>query len=193
MRKRKIFSFVLIGMGAVLLSAALLLVVHNNLEDNSAKEASSEALSAIQETIDESEEEQSEPTELSVLSVDGYNYAGYIGVPDLDLQLPVMDSWTMDKLKKAPCLQYGTPMTNDAVIAGHNYRSHFGPLRNLTEGQTVTFTYISGYTIYYTVQEIKVVDPTSVYEVIDSEYDLVLYTCTTGGQTRLVIYCSRSE
>jgi sortase (surface protein transpeptidase) len=33
------------------------------------------------------------------------------------------------------------------------------------------------------------VPPSSVYEVTHSEYDLTLFTCTYGGQARVVVRC----
>ena len=34
-------------------------------------------------------------------------------------------------------------------------------------------------------------DPTDVDAVKNSGYDLVLYTCTYGGKTRIVVFCDR--
>ena len=194
--------------GAALLIAALLLFLYNEREDAQAGEASGEALSAIQEAIAEknqpprlelSEEEEteateetiSEPTELTIVNIDGNDYIGYISIPAFELELPIMADWSMEKLQTAPCLQYGSPLTNDAVIAGHNYKQHFRALHEIEAGETVTFTDMNGYCIEYAVQEVKTIDPRSVYEVIGSEYDLILYTCTIGGQSRVIACCDR--
>lgn len=194
--------------GAALLIAALLLFLYNEREDAHAGEASGAALSAIQEAIADknqppmlelSEEEEtepteetiSEPTELTIVNIDGNDYIGYISIPAFELEMPIMADWSMEKLQTAPCLQYGSPLTNDAVIAGHNYKQHFRALHEIEAGETVTFTDMNGYSIEYAVQEVKTIDPRSVYEVIDSEYDLILYTCTIGGQTRVIACCDR--
>ena len=44
---------------------------------------------------------------------------------------------------------------------------------------------------YYSVQKVEVHDPTDVDAVKNSGYDLVLYTCTYGGKTRIVVFCDR--
>ena len=46
------------------------------------------------------------------------------------------------------------------------------------------------------LHEVAVVDtlaPTEVEAVQNSDYDLVLYTCTYGGKTRVTVFCDRTE
>ena len=207
---KKRVGIVFLVTGAVLLVAALLLFLHNEREDAYAGEAAGTALSAIQEAIDgqtippmldlseedeiePTEETIPEPTELTVVNIDGNYYIGYIAIPNLELELPVMADWSMEKLQIAPCLQYGSPLTDDAVIAGHNYKEHFRPLHEIEQGEYLTFTDMTGYTIAYNVVDVKTIDPRSVYEVINSEYDLTLYTCTIGGRTRITVRCELIE
>lgn len=212
MLKRRVGS-VFVVIGAVLLAAALLLYLHNEEEDANAGEAASAALSVMREAIPEnnhippklvlSEEEPGgtepaeetipAPTELTVMNIDGNDYIGYLSIPAFELELPVMADWSMEKLQLAPCLQYGSPLTDDAVIAGHNFKQHFRALHDIQVGEYLTFTDMTGYTIEYSVVEVKTIDPRSVYEVIDSEYDLILYTCTIGGQSRVTVRCNRLE
>ena len=205
---KKRVGIVFLVTGAALLIAALLLFLHNEREDAYAGEAAGTALSAIQEAIDgqtippmldlseedeiePTEETIPEPTELTVVNIDGNYYIGYIAIPNLELELPVMADWSMEKLQIAPCLQYGSPLTDDAVIAGHNYKEHFRPLHEIEQGEYLTFTDMTGYTIAYNVVDVKTIDPRSVYEVINSEYDLTLYTCTIGGASRVIVSCNR--
>ena len=209
MAKKRV-GFVLLVTGAALLTAALLLFLHNEKADAQAGEASGTALSAIQEAIAEknvppmlelsegagtepTEQTISEPTELTVVTIDGNDYIGYLSIPAFALELPIMADWSMEKLQTAPCLQYGSPLTDDAVIAGHNYKQHFRALHEIEIGETVTFTDMNSYSIEYAVQAVKTIDPRSVYEVIDSEYDLILYTCTIGGKSRVIVCCDRVE
>ena len=89
--------------GAALLIAALLLFLYNEREDAHAGEASGAALSAIQEAIadknqppmlelskkeetEPTEETISEPTELTIVNIDGNDYIGYISIPAFELE-----------------------------------------------------------------------------------------------------------
>lgn len=210
MDKRRL-GFVFVFMGAVLLCAALLLFLHNRMEDKRAGQAAGEALLALQDAIENqdrntdilpkqpekteaaTEPEETAAQELPIVNIEGNDYIGYLTFPDYELELPVMADWSMEKLQIAPCLQYGSPLMDDAVIAAHNFRKHFLVLHSIQVGEKVAFTDMNGNAIEYTVAEVKIVDPTSVYEVIHSDYDLILYTCTSGGQARVTVRCNRTE
>lgn len=131
--------------------------------------------------------------EMTVVEIDGNGYIGFIAIPQLALELPVMSDWSYAQLKVAPCRQLGSTKTDDLVIAAHNYKQHFGGLKDLPTGASVTFTDMDGEVSTYAVKRIETLNPTDVEEVILSGYDLVLYTCTYGGATRVVVFCDRTD
>lgn len=184
---------ILISLGAVLILAALLLFLHNRSEDHRAgQEAESlleDARSAMAADTDpEPQEELAE--EIT------YDYAGVITIPDLSLELPVIDQWSYARLKVAPCRQSGAAADGDLVIAAHNYKSHFGYLDRLEPGASVIFTDMEGTVYRYAVEEIRQLEPEDVEDVssvFSSEYPLVLYTCTPGGKARVAVFCRWAE
>ena len=129
---------------------------------------------------------------MPVVTLDGYDYVGYVEIPMLELKLPVMADWDYTRLKVAPCRQFGSSRTDDLVIAAHNYESHFGHLKDLSVGSTVTFTDMAGIVNPYCVEKIETLNPDDVDAVQNSGYDLVLYTCTRGGRTRVTVFCNRT-
>ena len=184
---------ILISLGAVLILAALLLFLYNRSEDRRAgQEAESlleDARSAMAANADP--EPQEEPAEEIT-----YDYAGVIAIPDLSLELPVIDRWSYDRLKVAPCRQSGAAPDGDLVIAAHNYKSHFGYLDRLEPGASVIFTDMEGTVYRYAVEEIRQLEPEDVEDVssvFSSEYPLVLYTCTPGGKARVAVFCRWAE
>ena len=78
-------------------------------------------------------------------------------------------------------------------VCGHNYRRHFGPLKSLAPGDRVTFTDADGNLFAYDVAEIQVLKPTAIGDMVSEEWDLSLFTCTLGGQTRLTVRCEACE
>ena len=124
--------------------------------------------------------------------IENYDYMGYVSIPKLKLELPVMTECTYERLKIAPCRQFGSPQTDNFVIVAHNYRSHFGKLEKLAVGETVTFTDMEGIVYTYVVENTTVLQPDMVDEVENSGYYLVVYTCTYGGKTRVAVFCNRS-
>lgn len=130
---------------------------------------------------------------MPVEEIEGYGYIGYLTIPSLNLELPVLSEWDEARLKIGPCRHFGSSRTDDLVIAAHNYRKHFGTLDRIAVGDPVIFTDMDGVTNEYEAEKIDTLAATAVEEVQKSGYDLVLYTCTYSGKTRTVVFCSRTE
>lgn len=66
------------------------------------------------------------------------------------------------------------------VIAGHNYSSHFGSLKNRVQGDAVTFTDMDGNVFCYQVAEIETLPPYATQEMTSGEWDLTLFKNANG-------------
>lgn len=189
-------GLVCIVLGVVLLLAAGGLYAYNRCEDAHAGAEAQTVVADLQQKVETPEPEaESGPLdpELPVVEIDGNEYVGEISIPAIGIDLPVMSEWSYPKLKISPCRQFGSSRTDDLVIAAHNYESHFGKIGTLALGDEVRFTDMDGIENHYTVSAIEVHDPTDVEAVEHSGHDLVLYTCTYGGKTRIVVFCDRSD
>ena len=192
MLKRKVgITLVTLGLALILFAVALLL--YNNYENRKAQRQSEELVNSIVDIANENRyDAEIDPfdTEMKVVDINGYGYIGYLSVPELNLNLPVMSEWDYNRLKIAPCRYYGSTKTDNLVICAHNYRSHFGYIGRLNADSTVTFTDMEGVKKTYTVSSIEVLQPTDTELVKDTGDDLILYTCTYGGRTRVVVRCA---
>lgn len=137
--------------------------------------------------------QESEPVEMPQLEIDGDKYIGYLSIPALQLDLPVMGDWSYPKLKKAPCRYTGNMNEDNLVIMAHNYAYHFGGLKDLNTGDNVFFTDMDGNIVIYEVITRDILNPTAIEEVTTGDYDLTLFTCTYGGKSRVTVYCDRME
>ena len=99
--------------------------------------------------------------------------------------------WSKANLKVSPCRQCGSTAGGDLVIAAHNYKSHFGRLSSLSEGDEVRFTSQDGAEAVYTVERTAQVSPEEPETLREGGCPLVLYTCTPGGKARVVVYCQK--
>lgn len=206
MRKRA--GLILTILGAVLIVSALLLIVHHQRADRLAGQEAESLLSGVESVISARATqhtaadatqvsvptEPAEPTlpaELPIVLVDGYECVGYLEIPAIALRLPVMGQCDYALLEHAPCRQYGSSRSDDLVIAAHNYQTHFGRLKELTTGDIICFTDMDGIVNTYEVAQMQTIDPENVDAALNSGFPLVLYTCTTGGQTRVAVYCNR--
>lgn len=194
MRKR--IGNICIIVGVVCLIAAVGLVAYNRWEADRAAESAQSILVEVQSMIGTPNatpppiDLPDTPAEMATVSVDGFACIGVLSVPVLELELPVLTDWSYAKLKKAPCLYYGTCYEKDFVIAAHNYPSHFGRLSELQSGDVVVFTDVTGTTHRYEVVLLETLPAAATQEMITAGFDLSLYTCTTGGGSRVTVRCN---
>lgn len=100
--------------GILLILGALALLGYNQWDANRADKASQDALGKLEETLTETIEDKTkdeEPVvqpeldpeqEMTVTDIDGWGYIGYLSIPSIGLELPVMSEWSYAGLKVAP-------------------------------------------------------------------------------------------
>jgi sortase A len=202
MKNKKSKVFVLIGL--LLLGAALCLTIYNLQENKKALNHTTAVIPQLIGRINYEKEQQTEEMEvpdyikypdkeMPVQVVDGIEYIGVLEIPVLNLSLPVISQWDYPSLRMAPCRYEGSAYLNNLVIAGHNYDSHFGRLDKLFPGREIFFTDCDGNRFAYEMVGLEILKNTQVEEMISGDWDLTLFTCTYGGQSREAIRCVRKE
>ena len=198
-------------LGSALVLAAVCLYVYDRLEDARAGAQAASAVSQLRQSqsiaaVSEAErpadsaeslpteDAESEPESASATPASSIEreYLGVLTIPALGLELPVQAEWSKANLKVSPCRQCGSA-GGDLVIAAHNYKSHFGRLSSLSEGDEVRFTSQDGAEAVYTVERTAQVSPEEPEALREGGCPLVLYTCTPGGKARVVVYCQREN
>lgn len=185
---------ILIIIGIIFITLSLSLFIYNNHEENNAGKKSEIALDKIKNNItevDNNNQEIDETKEMKIANINGNDYIGTISIPTLNLELPIMSEYDYELLKIAPCRYYGSIYTNDLIICGHSYKTHFKYLSKLKQKDLIIITDINGNNYIYEVLEIETLKPTQVSEMINNDFDLTLYTCTNDGQNRITIRCNR--
>ena len=211
---RRKAAIVAMALGCILIIGAAGLMLYNQWDDNRAAQAASEVAEVLSETIGErtqakaselpsvtpkvipilpTQEEPEEIPEMPVESVDGIDYIGVLEIPALELSLPVIESWSYSKLRKAPCRFSGNVYADNMVIMAHNYKRHFGKLQSLISGDVVKFVDVEGTEFFYEVALIETVNPNGSDLAKDAQYDMTLFTCTYNGKARVALRCVRAE
>ena len=214
MRKAGIALMVL---GFLLLIGSATLLIYNQQEDEKAGVAAGQQLSLLVEQIRVQKEEQEpstataeeeealrqeltpapqeEETEILMdeIQVDGKGYIGYISFPTLELDLPVMSQWTVEKLYTAPCHYYGSVQEGNLVIMAHNYSRHFGRITELRNGDPVYFINAFGEAFFYEVEFQEILPSNCIPQLTSGEFDLTLFTCTYGGANRITVRCNEAD
>lgn len=194
--------FMILGLLLVLGAAGLL--GYNTWDSSRAGEESASLLAQLEQAATEkppSDAEETEPhpvvqREMTVKTIEGLDFIGYLSIPELNLELPVQDWWSYDGLQKSPGRYTGTTFTDDMTVCAHNYAAHFGRLRSLPLGAEVRFTDMDGVVWLYAVSEITVLEPEDVLTMTEKgpedTWGLTLFTCTPGGEQRVTVRCDRT-
>lgn len=195
--------------GLLLFAAALALSVYNLWDGYRAEQSreklleeyrdKSQNISGEREQIEESDGQipdyqlnpEMEMPEITLEDLDGAACIGVLEIPKIDLKLPVLSEWSYPLLKKAPCRYSGSAYLDNLVIAAHNYRTHFGKLKELETGDEVIFTDAAGNRFEYKVAVVEALTPQSVEDMTSGEWALSLFTCTLDGKNRVTVRCEQ--
>ena len=196
-------------LGALLILAAAALLAYNKWDAARADKAAQQALGELEQTLTTTVEEKAksetvvlqpelDPAQpMTETELDGWSYIGYLSIPSIGLDLPVMSEWSYAGLKIAPGRYSGSTYADNMVVCAHNYAKHFSPIKWLAEGAQVYFTDMDGMRWSYEVSYVENLQPTQIEKMTEKtedsdNWDLTLFTCTTGGRARCAVRCTRT-
>lgn len=200
-----------INTGLLLLAAALFLWAYNGQESRRAGDSAQQVITELTQSLPQETEAGAAPEhpeapavklpeyllddqrEMPEKTVGGRDYIGVLSIPSLDLELPVLSQWSYPNLKVAPCRYSGSLYQNDLIICAHNYASHFGRLKTLQPGDTLLFTDMDDQVVSFQMVEQETLEPNDEEAMTTGQWDLTLFTCTPGGQTRVTVRFQRAD
>ena len=188
--KRKLGKFILF-FGIVAILSGIGIIVYNLWDENRANNKAMQILQEIEEieiTMPEKPIESSPP----FIELNGEYYIGTISIPKLSLELPINNELDDARMKNSPC-RYVGDFSSQMVISAHNYNKHFGGISKLSYGDAITITDGNGKEHPYKVELTEILHQTEVDAMINSPYDLTLFTCTKSRVDRITIRCSREQ
>ena len=202
-----------INTGLLLLTAALFLWAYNGQESRRAGDSAQQVITDLTQSLTQeaateggaAPEQEKAPAvklpeyllddqrEMPEKTVGGRDYIGVLSIPSLDLELPVLSRWSYPNLKVAPCRYSGSLYQNNLVICAHNYASHFGKLKTLQPGDALFFTDMDDQVVTFQMVERETLEPDDEEAMTTGDWDLTLFTCTPGGQTRVTVRFQRAD
>lgn len=195
--KNKRKGTIMMCIGMLLIVASLSLFVYNRVLESRVETTARTILEQL-EIETESADSEGTPAyviapelEMPTKKVDGRPYIGILQMPTIGKEMPIMSAWSYPNLKTAPCRYSGSAYEDNLVIAGHNYRTHFGPIDRLSGGDEVIFTDMDGNVFRYRVGAVEVLDAMAIEDMTSGEWDLTLFTCNYSGRARITVRCER--
>lgn len=193
MKNRRGILLMLVGVVLILGAGGLLL--YNNWQEKNSKEFVSRVIDEFERLVDPFKREMMQlPKQMQSVVIDGKEYIGSLDFPTLDQSFPILKNCNDELLKLAPCRYTGSYLKDNMIIAGHNYSSGFGLIKRLEIGDKVFFTDTLGNTLTYKVKDVQEIDGMDIKGMKEKgEWDLTLFTCTYGGQSRYAVRCVKTN
>ena len=123
---------------------------------------------------------------------DNYDIDGVLSIHSLGLELPILSQYSEDLLKISPCIYQGLGGSDPdrLVIAGHNYRAHFGRLGKLVPGDQITYRSLDKVETQFQVTELVEIGEDDIDLLENGDWDLTLLTCNLDMSRRLLVRCN---
>ena len=142
------------------------------------------------------EQQVNVPEQQKLTANDGtvYYTIGVINIPSINVNYPILSTYTDELLKIAPCKFHG-PNPNEVgnlCIAGHNYKNSkfFSKVPTLQLGDKIEITDLSGRMLTYTIYDKFIVNPDELEctsQLTNGKKEITLITCTNDKKQRHII------
>ncbi len=200
--KRSHASRWLIIAGVVLIATAVVAVSWRSIQSWRAGLASEKILSALNEERTSSYIDANVPDaydllrpssraeqRMPVIEVDGQEYIGSIALPTIDIEVPVCATLSNELLLESPCCYEGSYRTDDLIICGEGFATHFGNIGTVGIKDEVRLHTVDGVLHRYVVSNVEN-DWLQDIDAIFDDWDLSLFTFNSDG-TVCVVRCVR--
>ena len=193
-----------IHLGLLLIAAALFLSAYNTMDSRKDGETSRQVIAQMCEALPTQTTAETEAPavpeylldadrEMPVQTINGRDYIGVLTIPSLELELPVLSQWDYPALKVAPCRYSGSLYQDNLILCAHNYASHFGKLKNHRVGDTAILTDMDENVVRFQLAAQETIQPEDLEAMEAGDWDLTLFTCTVGGQSRVTVRFVRED
>lgn len=193
--KRKNIYFLI---GTICILVAAFIFAKNTLEDYEVNKTTQSITEQLIKDDDDASKEKGKylknpKMEMPVKEIDGHEYIGYVKIKRLGLKLPIMSSWSYEKIKISPARYQGSVYEDNMVLLAHNYHAHFGKLYQLEKNDEIVFYDMDDNEFVFKVKDKEEIRGDKLDELLSGEWDLTLFTCTLSGEFRTVIRCDLVE
>ena len=162
-----------------------------NVDQSNNEIPSSTEISGLEETFSNNNSGSTKKT----TTYKGFNVAGTIHVPVLNLKYPILEQNTKKSLETSVVLMYtanGLNEVGNSVIIGHNYRNGtmFSNVKKLTNGDSIFILDTEGRKVEYKVYNIYRTsgnDSSYITRNTEGKREISLSTCTDDSKARTIV------
>lgn len=187
----KRFTRILTAAGVLLVAAAVLLVIASQItQDRAGKKTAlfgTKVRALMPETVDRVPDDRTDMT-MPMVEIDGLNFIGIIDVPAYGTSLPICESWDPSRLSDFPCRYTGSMYDGSLIVGGRDHSNSFCFIKEITGGDLVYVTDMTGARYTYVVTDIQKTRDVSTAQ-LTGDADLTLFARNSLSFDYTVIRC----
>lgn len=190
MKKRKIPLLPALGVGLILISLSLLIILQ--VRTHMGAQQSRRIVSKMEALLPERTPGipgTAPDSGMPVLEMEGEDYAALLEVPAFGIVLPVADQWDGSNLLASPARFFGSVYDNTLIIGGTDDPQQFGFCDEIEHGAQITVTDMTGARFAYTVCGIARADHAEASWLMDKECDLTLFCRSASSLEYIAVRC----
>lgn len=190
MKKRKFPIFLVLGIGLILVSIAMVLTFQ--IRTHLGVKHSQTILSNMEQILPE--RTAGVPgsyltSAMPVLEIEDADYVAMLEVPSFAIALPVADRWDRNALFSSPCRFYGSAYDNTLIIGGADDPRQFGFCDEIEHGAQIIVTDMTGAQFTYTVSKIDRAKHAETQWLMDSDCALTLFCHNVYSMEYIAVRC----
>ncbi len=192
MKKDRLYNILLmVGIALVVISLGTLLIsqISQTLASRNARELVVQIRQLLPQTSTGVLEDRANPV-MPSMEVEGENFCGIIEIPAYNADLPICDIWSSGKVTKYPCRYTGSIYDGSLVIGGSDNSGQFDFMKEITGGDKIYVTDMTGARFTYTVSDVFRTSDVSTANLTSQEGDLVLYAKNSFSLDYTLVICT---
>ncbi len=126
---------------------------------------------------------------MASMEVDGGNFCGILEIPAYNADLPVCSVWDSGSLSSYPCRFTGSIYDGSLIIGGSDSQGQFDFMQQITGGDVVYLTDMTGGRYRCTVTDAYRTDDVSREHLTSLDADLVLFARNTYSLDYTLVLC----
>ncbi len=123
------------------------------------------------------------------MEVEGTNFCGILEVPAYNADLPICDVWNAGSVDRFPCRFTGSVYDGSLVIGGSDNSGQLDFMKQITGGDRIYVTDMTGARYSYTVSDVFRTGDVSLENLTGQEGDLVLYAKNSFSMDYTLVIC----
>lgn len=190
-KKRSLFRDICLFAGVGLLTAALVTLFFWQRGIHTSAERAAEAVAALRTLLPESQgavPEARRDNSMPVLSLEGEDYIGILEIPAFGSALPVGAYW--GNSSRYPCRFSGSVYDRSIRIGATTQAGQYDFYREISVGDTLYFTDMTGNRYSYVVADIRYTRHASEETQDSRDADLTLFIQNVYAFEYIQIYCN---